>query len=277
MSSTEADPPPSPEAPAPITRSTPAQNKMAAELLSTDEFSQYMLNSKNEMFAVFRGMVEHVSQVTMFFNEGRDMVLTSMISYNDNGLYMDLGASSEMNRKALEARKLFCVAQLDKVKIQFILRGLQRVETNGGPAFLAALPDSVLRLQRREYYRLATPIARPLKCVLALPSAASSERRIVEAHLGDISGGGIGIFSIPLDVPLEPGFELGCKIDLPEVGVVTSAVVVRSVFESLTRSGAKSRRAGCAFIKLPGPMLTLIQRYIIKVERERKARESGLG
>src|SRR3989338_9763015 len=119
MSGTEADNPPGPETPSPTAQPTAAQ-KMAAELLSTDEFSQYMLNTKSEMFAVFRGMVEHVSQVTMFFNEGRDMVLTSMISYHDDGLYLDLGASTEMNRKAQEAQKLFCVTQLDKVKVQFI-------------------------------------------------------------------------------------------------------------------------------------------------------------
>ncbi|MDP2823771.1 MAG: flagellar brake protein [Sulfuritalea sp.] len=274
MSGTEAKDASSAETPAPVAQPTAAQ-KLAAELLSTDEFSRYMLHTRSEIFAVFRGMVEHVSQVTMFFNEGRDMVLTSMISYNDNGLSLDLGPSSDMNRKALEAEKLFCVTQLDKVKIQFILRGIRRVETKEGPAFFAALPDSVLRLQRREYYRLATPIARPLKCVIAFP-AANGARRMVEAHIGDISGGGLGVISIPLDIPLETGLDLSCRIELPEVGVVSSMIVVRSVFESVARSGAKSRRAGCEFVKLPGPMLTLIQRYIIKVERERKARESGM-
>jgi c-di-GMP-binding flagellar brake protein YcgR len=274
MSGTEAKDPPGTEAPAALVQQTAAQ-KLAAELLSTDDFSQYMLNTKSEMFAVFRGMVEHVSQITMFFNESRDMVLTSMISYGDNGVFLDLGASSEMNRKAVEAKKLFCVTQLDKVKIQFILRGVQRVDTKGGPAFKAELPDSVLRLQRREYYRLAAPIARPLKCVIPFP-LPNGERRIVEAHIGDISGGGIGVITIPVDIPLERGTELSCKIDLPEVGAVAGMVVVRSVSESVTRSGIKSKRAGCEFIKLPGPMLTLIQRYIIKVERERKARESGM-
>lgn len=274
MSSTEGENSPNPEVPAPVDPPTAIQ-KMAAELLSTDDFSQYMLNSKSEMFSVFRGMVEHVSQITMFFNEGRDMVLTSMISYNDNGIFLDLGASSEMNRKALETNKLFCVTQLDKVKVQFILRGVKRVETKEGPAFFAAMPESVLRLQRREYYRLAAPISRPLKCTVPFP-LSDGQRRVVEAHIGDISGGGIGIVSIPIDIPLQPGVELSCKIDLPEVGVVTGMVVVRSVFETTTRSGVKSKRAGCEFMKLPGPMLTLIQRYIIKVERERKARESGM-
>ena len=37
------------------------------------------------------------------------------------------------------------------------------------------------------------------------------------------------------------------------------------------------KRAGCEFCNLSGPMATLIQRYIIKVERERKARDSGIG
>jgi c-di-GMP-binding flagellar brake protein YcgR len=48
------------------------------------------------------------------------------------------------------------------------------------------------------------------------------------------------------------------------------------VFEITLRSGARIKRAGCEFVKLPGQMSTLVQRYIIKVERERKARESGM-
>ncbi|MBP6070146.1 MAG: flagellar brake protein [Candidatus Accumulibacter sp.] len=274
MSGTESNNSSRPDAPTSATEQTAAQI-LAAELMSTDEFSQYLLKSKGEMFAVFRGMVEHVSQITMFFNEGRDMVLTDMIAYGDNGIYLDLGASEEMNRKALEADKLFCVTLLEKVKVQFILRSLRRVERNGGPAFLAPLPDSVLRLQRREYYRMATPIARPLKCAISFPTA-SGERKTIDAHIGDISGGGLGVISIPLDILLEAGLQLGCRIELPEVGTVNGTVMVRSVFEMTTRSGSKSQRAGCEFVKLPGPMLTLIQRYIIKVERERKARESGM-
>ena len=274
MSGTEAHPPGRPEAPASAVPSTPALT-LAAELLSTDEFSQYMLNSKSEMFAIFRGLVDQVSQITMFFNEGRDMVLTDMISYSDNGVLLDPGANPELNTKALEASKLFCVTQLDKVKIQFILRGLKLVGTKGGPAFLAALPDHVLRLQRREYYRLATPIVHPLKCVMTLPNPGAEPKTLV-AHIGDISGGGLSVISIPLDVPIETGQQLGCRIELPEVGVVTGTVVVRSVFASVARNGVRSKRAGCEFLKLPGPMLTLIQRYIIKVERERKARESGM-
>lgn len=273
MSGTAAEKPPSTEVHATVDEASAAL--ASGELVATDELSQFLLKTRSEIFAVFRGLVDHVSQITMFFNEGRDLILTGLISYDDNGIYLDLGASPEMNRRALAARKLFCVTQLERVKVQFLLDSVTQGTVRGTPAFRAPLPDGVLRLQRREYYRMATPIARPLKCAIAL-ALPDGGRRAIDAHIGDISGGGIGIISIPLDVPLERGQSLDCRIELPEVGVVNGNVVVRSLFETVSRTGAKSHRAGCEFVRLPGPMLTLIQRYIIKIERERKARESGM-
>ena len=255
---------------------TAPTQKVVAELLPNDEFSQYLLRTKSEMFTVFRGLAEHVSQVTMIFNEGRDMVLTSLMSYGDDGLVFEFGASAEMNRKALKADKLFCDCQLEKVKIQFILRGVDQVEIDGRPSFRAALPDSILRLQRRENYRLVTPITRPLNCKLRFVAADGSSR-LIEAHVADISGGGVCLVGLPLNLALETDMELpGCEIELPEVGSLTATLRLRWLTETVTRSGARAQRAACEFVDLPGPMARLIQRYIIKTERERKARESGM-
>lgn len=254
-----------------------AASAVTVELLSSDEYSKFMLQTRNEMLPVLRGLVDHVAQVTMFFNEGKDMVLTSVISFDNDKLYLDFGASPDMNRKALEAEKLFCITQLEKVKIQFLLRGLTRVEFEGSPAFSAAMPDSMLRLQRREYFRLSMPVTRPLRCVTSaiLPDGS---RLAIDAAVADISGGGLGLVQLPLTTPIEPGMELqNCRIELPEVGIITGTLRICSVMESINRNGTKTKRAGCEFVKLAGPMLTLVQRYIIKVERERKARETGMG
>ncbi|MBP9227161.1 MAG: flagellar brake protein [Azonexus sp.] len=246
------------------------------EVLPTDEFSQYLLYSKSEILPVLRGLVEHVSQVTMMFNAGRNMVLSSLISCGDDGVVLEFGASTEMNRKALKADKLFCVSQLDKVKIQFILSGVDQIEVGGRPAFHAPLPDSVLRLQRREFYRLVTPVVQALKCRIRVPEADGSSI-VVEAHVADISGGGVLLVGLPLNLPLEADMELsGCRIELPEIGLITFALRLRSLTESVSRSGIRAKRAGCEFVHLPGPMARLVQRYIMKIERERKMRESGM-
>lgn len=249
--------------------------KVATEFLPADEFSKYLLYTKSEMFPVLRGLVEHVSQVTMMFNEGRNMVLTSLASCGDDGLVLDFGASTEMNRKALKAEKLFCVSQLEKVKIQFILRGVTQIEVGGRPAFHALLPESILRLQRREHYRLVTPIAQPLKCRIYVPALDGSTFPI-EVRIADISGGGVCLAGVPLSLSLETDMEIpGCGIDLPEIGSIAATLRLHSVAETVSRSGVRARRAGCEFVNLTGPMARLIQRYIMKIERERKARESG--
>ena len=248
----------------------------ASALLPVDQFGQYLLHTKGEMFTVLNGLVSQVSQITLFFNEGRDMLLTSLIRYGDGGLDFDVGPSAEMNRKALAAERLFCVTQLDKVKIQFILDGLRQATVDGRPVFHAALPDSILRLQRREYYRMKTSLTQPIKCRLRFPGADGKPIPL-EAVIADISCGGVCLTGLPIDLPLSVGMEIpDCGLQLPEVGAISSKLRLCNLAETSNRLGVRSWRAGCAFIDLPGPMSNLIQRYIIKIERGRKARESGL-
>jgi flagellar brake protein len=150
------------------------------------------------------------------------------------------------------------------------------VSYQGRPAFRAAFPDSLLRLQRREFYRLTVPIARPLRCILPYQKADGSRAQL-EVKVVDISGGGLAVVAPPEGIGFEADAEFpNCRLELPEVGIIVATVKVCSMFEITLRNGSTIKRAGCQFKTLPGPMLTLVQRYIIKVERERKARESGL-
>ncbi|MDO8933959.1 MAG: flagellar brake protein [Rhodocyclaceae bacterium] len=252
----------------------PAEKK--PPLLEPGDYAQFLLRSQSEIVYVLKSLLEHVSQITIFFNEGKDLLLTTLVALEDDGLLLDLGASSETNRKALTVEKLFCVASLEKVRIQFLLRGLTQTTFEGRPAFRAALPTDLLRLQRREFFRLTMPITRPLKCQIPITEGESGNSFVVDVNVVDISGGGLAI-ALPEGIDFDPEKEFpNCRIELPEVGVVTTTLKVRNQFEITLRSGGRVRRAGCEFVKLPGPMLTLVQRYIIKIERERKARESGM-
>ncbi len=246
-------------------------------LLEPGEYSQYLLHGKGEILFVLRSLLASSDRITVYFNEGRDFFLTAVIAVDDDGLTLDYGSTAETNARALKAEKLFCVTQHEKVRVQFLLRGLHEIEFEGRPAFRADLPDSVLRLQRREYYRLTTPIVNPIKCEIPVVRADGSTVTVA-ANIVDISGGGVAIVVPPADEPFEPEMRFpNCRIDLPEVGTLVVTLLVRNVFEITLRSGARVRRAGCQFVQLPGTMLTLVQRYIIKVERERKARMSGIG
>ncbi len=248
------------------------------ELMQADDYGKYLLHSKKEILFILRAMREKGSLLTVYFNQGNDFLLTSLLAVTADGagMLLDPGSNAESNRKALASDKLTFIASHEKVKIQFTVKRIVRTEYQGREAFRAAVPDELLRLQRREFYRLTTPIAHPLRCVIPVKLADGS-KSIIESTVIDLSGGGLAVIAPPEGVEFETDhlFE-NCRIDLPDVGTVTATLRVRSLFEFTLRSGAKSKRAGCQFVDLPGHMLTLIQRYIIRVERERKARETGM-
>jgi len=67
-----------------------------------------------------------------------------------------------------------------------------------------------------------------------------------------------------------------CKMTLPEEGLLVARLCVRNKFDVTTRGGARYVRVGCEFIDLPGARMSMVQRYITRIERERKARLSGM-
>lgn len=240
-------------------------------ILDWDEYERYKLHTPGEALIVLRGLLDRNAQISVFFNEGRDMLLSMLLAIEQDRLVLDVGPEQSINRRAAEARPLYCVAQLDKVRVQFLLEALSPITHEGAPAFLSAFPKEVLRLQRREFYRLAAPVVRPLVCLMQVPLPGGDIYRH-EARILDISGGGVGLIPPPDQVPFDTDLEIpGCRIELPGAGMLTCTLKVRQIGISFeNRQG--SRRAGCEFMYLSGAMGNLIQRYIIKAERERKAR-----
>ena len=249
------------------------------ELEQADDYSQYLLFSRSEILAVLRSLIQKNAMITVHFDQGHSFLLTSMIALvaENTGFILDIGSDDEMNRRALKAKKLIFTALIDRVKVQFSLDKIVATQYGGRQNFLGKIPDKLLRLQRREYFRLSTPIASPLKLRAALTRPDGSALQI-EFPLVDISGGGIGLtVSLNQAQLFEKGNILNdCKLMLPNEGLLIASLCVRNLFNVTTRSGAHYVRVGCEFTDLPQARLTLVQRYITRVERERKARLNGM-
>jgi len=255
------------------------QTQPRFELEQTDDYSEFLLHTRSEIVFVLRTLVQKAAMVTVHFDQGRSFLLTLLLAVNQerNELILDVGNDNEMNRAALMADKLIFTTSIDKVKVQFSLNKLLSETYEGRPAFRASLPESLLRLQRREYFRLSTPATTPIKCSVTAMRADGSSL-VATTKLLDISGGGAGLMVPPEQTDLyRKGVILdNCKIILPNEGTIVTTLCVRDVFDVTTKGGNRYWRAGCEFVNLPGSHLTTIQRYITRVERERKARLSGM-
>ncbi|MBE2257993.1 MAG: flagellar brake protein [Candidatus Accumulibacter sp.] len=259
-------------------RRTDAQ-ALQFEIEQPETYSQYLLHSKAEIVAALRSLIQRRALVSAYIDSGRAFLLTSLleIQTETDELLLDWGRDEAINGQALQASQLVLSAEVDKVKVQFTLGGLAETRIAGRPAFRAALPDKVLRLQRREYFRLSTPIAKPVKFVAAI-SRVDGSTLVAEASLLDISGGGVGLMATPSLAALLPSGAVlsDCKMTLPEEGLLVARLCVRNKFDVTTRGGARYVRVGCEFIDLPGARMSMVQRYITRIERERKARLSGM-
>jgi len=249
------------------------------EIEQPEAYGQYLLYSRAEILAVLRSLVAKRALISAYFNHGTSFLLTSVLQVeaSPGQLMLDWGREEAINRQALLANPLILTAAVEKVKVQFVLHQLVETQHAGRPAFLAGLPESVLRLQRREYFRLATPIAKPVKFVTTLKRSDGSTL-VVEASLLDISAGGVGLMASPALAALLPrGTVLtDCKMTLPDEGLLVANLCIRNKFEVATRGGSRYVRVGCEYIALPGARMSMVQRYITRVERERKARLSGM-
>ncbi|WP_291995052.1 flagellar brake protein [Candidatus Accumulibacter sp. ACC003] len=257
----------------------PPAEDLHFEIERAGDYSQYLLHSKAEIVAALRSLIQRRALVSACIDPGRIFLLTSVLDLDsDSGeLLLDWGHDEHVNGQALAASQLILSAEVDKVKVQFTLHDLAEGSLDGRPAFRAALPNEVLRLQRREYFRLSTPIARPVKFVTTIKRVDGSTL-VAEASLLDISGGGVGLMATPSLAALLPrGSTLNdCKMTLPDEGLLVGRLCVRNKFDVTTRGGARYVRVGCEFINLPGARMSMVQRYITRIERERKARLSGM-
>lgn len=245
------------------------------ELMQADDYSKYLLKSHLEILFILRELQRRKALITVYFNEGADFLLTAVLGVDDKGMVLDYGPNEDMNQKALQSKRLLFIASHDKVKVQFAAARLEARPFEGRPAFYAPLPDTLLRLQRREYFRLVTPPSQSVKCLIPISDKAG--RHLVEANVLDISAGGIAIVSPPDGLPFRPGhcFD-ACQINLPEAGNVVATLEVRNVFDITLKSGIRVRRAGCQFTHLDAIGTKQIQRFIIRVERDMRANQTGI-
>lgn len=264
---------------APPLQAAPEQSAQQFELEQPDDYSKYLLHSRPEILAVLRSLIQKGALITVYFDQGNSFLLTSMIAINpDNRSFiLDLGSNEEMNHRALLAKKLILTTQVDKIKIQFSLNSLTAAQSGGRNAFLGTVPETLLRLQRREYFRLSTPIANPIRLAATIRRADNSVMH-VDLPLLDISGGGVGLMATTDQAQLlKRGDSLSeCKLTLPNEGLLVTSLCVRNLFNVTTRSGSHHVRVGCEYVGLTSARLAMVQRHITRVERERKARLNGL-
>jgi len=235
---------------------------------SEEEIERCTLTNPHEIVFQIKGLIKRGDRISVVFQEGRQSFLTILldVSPKDGRFYFDIGGSNEINQAFLKAGNCIFTTFIDGIRIQFAAKGCQETKLQGETVFAAQIPTSMLRLQRRELFRQQLPTIKPFTCRVR---RGTPKEELLSLH--DISIGGIGILSTTtLDYSQLEKLE-NCWLDLRENGMIRCALEVRYVSSMESRTGKTIWHMGCKFIDLPPADETTIQRFMARIEAERRA------
>ncbi|HEY6773104.1 MAG TPA: flagellar brake protein [Oxalicibacterium sp.] len=242
-----------------------------------DNLSQYRVTSRREVLTLMRALRDRNQLVRMILNRGHDTIVTSILDVDDTNdtMILDVAPTATMNHRVLDSDKLSFETVLDNIRILFSTTQAESCQYENLPAFIVPLPDNAVRLQRREFYRVPTPVTTPILCTVSFTE--NGQQTSVVTTLYNISGGGISMVDEKKMLDTTSGrIYDNCRIDLPG-NPVTVALQVRNHMELALTNGKNVNRIGCAFVEPSNGTLAAVQKYITKLERDQNAKATGLG
>lgn len=237
-----------------------------AQLSAAEIEARFHLTGKRPVGFLLSGFVRDVVQFSVHF--AGDQFLTTLLAVDPGKglLIFDCSGSAEVNRHLLASQGASFVGRPEGIHVQFSTGKCWETVYAGAKAFVVPLPEIVVRLQRREYFRIATPLARPLVCFGRLANGT-----LLQLNVHDISVAGIGLVAPALPEGLAVGSVLNnshfvLPVDAKEM-FFTATVMHLSDFEG--RLGSHHWRIGLRLDDLPAGDQNRLQRYIAHIERER--------
>jgi c-di-GMP-binding flagellar brake protein YcgR len=235
------------------------------EVFANGEDRDFLIHSKPEIQQILQTICERNTRSAMYYNGGRNFVLTMLLEVGEEGIWIDPASRAIDNRHLLNSDEITLVSVHNQTKVQFSVANPWQVSYAQNEAIFLPFPASLLRLQRRDYYRLDAEPEHPLTCLLH--PQESPLHTTQQVPVVDISLGGLSLEYPAADIELKPGaIYSDCEINLPEVGTLKVTLQIQNTFSIPSRSGKTRQRAGCRFIKQNREMSIPLQRYVAQMQ-----------
>jgi c-di-GMP-binding flagellar brake protein YcgR len=239
-----------------------------AQLSEAEIEERFHVTGMRPVAFLLGGYVRTGDQFTVAYGGGQEIMLTTLLDIKTerNLLVFDCSGSDDINRRLLQSGRNVFAGRPGGIHVQFTTGRASEMIFGGSKAFSVALPPFVVRMQRRDTFRIETPRGRPLQF---FGRRVDGSLLTLPAH--DISVAGLGMTAATLPEGLAPGERLeSCHFALPEdEHELFFSATVRHVTSQIGRTGLQQWRIGLHFENMPSIEENRIQRYIARVERER--------
>lgn len=231
---------------------------------SIENMEQYVLHGRGTIIQKLRQLGKGKNMITAHFGGGKYSMLTVVVDVlpDRDLLVLDYGSNETINKKLIEAKRIVFKTQHEGITAQFTATQIQRAKLQGKTALACPIPENLLWVQRREYYRVRIPLGDTVTCELVNPQGEP-----ISFNVMDISIGGMCLESTSNTIEFESDQTyLNCKLVMSSTGEGLVSVRVHNSIPIKHDAPEAGNRIGCSFIDLSMDTSTLIQRYIHNID-----------
>jgi len=229
---------------------------------------RYAVYAKVEIAAMLCQLRDEGVLITAYFDQGPGFAVTVLLAVNEGfeEVIFDSASDEVAHKRLLASQQIVFVGFLDHVKLQFTARLAEATRFEDKPAFRVPLPDQLLRLQRRDFFRVRPPLSKPANCLVPY---GEDSKQYESLRVLDIGVGGLAVLTYPEKFELPTGKLIErCFLDLPGVGSLSVSLNVRHI-EAMPRD-ERARRCGCEFVDMPPQAHVMLQRYVNRIDAENR-------
>jgi len=233
--------------------------------------SEFSMSSPITIGKYLHTMQEEENEVYIYVNDGQQSFVTEILGMDLSKGQVWLGRPYDKNLLSglNEHTEFVAVAFPENIKLQFNCKGIVQSTYEGGQALRIDVPKSMVRLQRRNYFRVM-----------------ADEEMMAHLHIedegiqGDYELVDISLAGCGMSVPGRQHFSVGqvianAKLVLPDgAPPLKVSLSVRNI--KINPDNDQDRCLGCEMILLIPKEESRLQRFLLAAERRQRDRRNSI-
>ena len=208
----------------------------------------------------------------------KDTFLTAIMEIDEKQQTMtiDCGPKEYLNKRLQSSAVIKFSTKYQGIKVMFEGRKVKKSGSSLDPSFTVPIPNSIYWFQRRQFYRVKSPLSKNSFCVVSFYNAETEEDTTLKLQIYDISATGISFINDSEEFSdlFSPSSEFEhCKLILENEEDQPISFEVKHNTLINPNNPKAGVRIGCRILDMNARLESTIIRYMQNVDREVKQKQ----
>lgn len=241
-----------------------------------DNLSDFLVKAPKQVLTHLKTLSAEKCLIAVNFGE-KSSFLTAILDIDEKKqiITIDCGPKEYLNKELLNTAVINFKTDLKGIKVLFEGRGIKKVGKSGKPALSIKIPAHIYWIQRRQFYRVRSPLSKDSYCSISFPETGENQENeeTLDYKLYDLSATGFSMLSeseeLAEQLTVDTKYD-DCKLVLDSAESHTISFIVRSKLALNPNRPHKGQRIGCEVLNIAPKIESAFLRYMHDIEREIK-------